>query len=106
MSRAAEPYLYLVTTGRKSGKDREIEIWFVEIEGRFYLISEKRDEAHWVRNIAKEPRIRARVGGTSFEGSARALDDASECERVERVRTLFDEKYGWSAGLVVELAPD
>ena len=31
---------------------------------------------------------------------------ASSSELAGRVRELFDEKYGWSDGLVVELEPD
>jgi deazaflavin-dependent oxidoreductase (nitroreductase family) len=100
-----EPYLYLTTVGRKSGNDHEIEIWFVALGGAYYLISEKRERADWVRNLRKEPRVRFRVGAASFIGRARALDGAGDAELVARVEELFDEKYGWSAGLVVELRP-
>lgn len=99
-------YLYLTTTGWKSGRDHEIEIWFTELEGRYYVIAEKRDRSHWVRNVRHEPRVRFRVGKEQFEGAARALDGASDRELAQRVQELSDEKYGWSAGLVVELTPD
>ncbi len=36
--------MYLTTKGRKTGRDREIEIWFTEFGGCSYVISEKRDE--------------------------------------------------------------
>ena len=98
-------YLYLTTKGRKTGQDREIEIWFTELGGRFYLISEKRDEAHWVQNLRREPRVRFRVGDSKHEGPARTLDEKEDAD-ARRVRELSDEKYGWSAGLVVELRPD
>lgn len=97
-------YLYLTTKGRKT--DREIEIWFTELGGRFYLISEKRDDAQWVRNLRREPRVRFRVGDSKHEGTARALDGEEDADLAERVQRLSDEKYGWSAGLVVELTPD
>lgn len=96
-------YLYLTTTGWKSGKDHEIEIWFTELEGRFYVIAEKYDQAHWVQNLRRDPRVRVRVGKRRFEGRARVLNEAKDGELVNRVRELSDEKYGWSAGLVVEL---
>ena len=99
-------YLYLTTKGRKTGRDREIEIWFTELGGRFYLISEKRDDAQWVQNLRREPRVRFRVGDSKHEGTARALDGEEDAELAERVQRLSDEKYGWSAGLVVELTPD
>ena len=41
-------YLYLTTTGRVTGQPREIEIWFTEHGGHFYLTAE-RESANWVR---------------------------------------------------------
>ena len=43
-------YVYLATTGRKTGLAREIEIWFVEREGRIYILAEHHYKTHWVRN--------------------------------------------------------
>src|SRR5438132_181546 len=37
---ADTPFLYLTTTGRKTGLPREIEIWFVEADGRLYILAE------------------------------------------------------------------
>jgi deazaflavin-dependent oxidoreductase (nitroreductase family) len=51
----AEEYLYLTTIGRVSGKPREIEIWFVESGGKFYVLAEHGHKAQWVRNIIKNP---------------------------------------------------
>ena len=33
-------YLYLTTKGFKSGRDHEIEIWFTELDGNYYVIAE------------------------------------------------------------------
>ena len=41
-------YIYITTTGRVSGEPREIEIWFVEDEGRYYALSYIRERANWV----------------------------------------------------------
>ena len=43
-------YLHLTTTGRVTGQPREIEIWFTEHGGHFYLVAE-RESANWMRNI-------------------------------------------------------
>ena len=45
-------FLYLTTIGRTTGNPREIEIWFTERGGRFYLIAEQYERANWVRNVA------------------------------------------------------
>jgi len=38
-------FLYLTTVGRRTGLSREIEIWFTERDGRFYIIAEHRERA-------------------------------------------------------------
>ena len=98
-------FLYLTTTGRRSGLPREIEIWFTEREGHYYLIAEHREHAHWVRNIQAQSRVRARVGERRFEGTARLVNDESEPELSRAVKALSDAKYRWSDGLIVEITP-
>ena len=100
------PFLYLTTVGRKSGRPREIEIWFTERRGRYYVIAETRERAHWVQNILAEPRVLFRVGAARFAGRGRVVDPAKEPELSLTVQALSEEKYGWGDGLVVELTPD
>jgi deazaflavin-dependent oxidoreductase (nitroreductase family) len=100
----ASKFLYLTTTGRVSGEPREIEIWFAERAGRFYLIAEHRERANWVRNIQAKPEVKMRVGDRELVGTARIVHDSQEPELTSAVKALFDAKYGWSDGLVVELA--
>ncbi|MDX1991033.1 MAG: nitroreductase/quinone reductase family protein [bacterium] len=100
-----QPYLYLTTTGWKTGKQHEIEIWFVPYEGCFYLVAEHRDKSHWVQNIQHQPNVTWRVGETHYSGSGRAVDPTTEPEVARAVSALMDAKYQWSDGLIVELAP-
>jgi len=62
--------LYLTTTGRRSGVPREIEMWFTRVDGRYYLLAERGERAHWVRNIRGEPRVHVRVGDASVAAVA------------------------------------
>src|SRR5947209_10889838 len=55
-----EQYLYLTTRGRKSGTPREIEIWFTNYNGRFYLIAEHAS-SQWVQNLQANPEATLRV---------------------------------------------
>jgi deazaflavin-dependent oxidoreductase (nitroreductase family) len=98
-------FLYLTTTGRTSGLPREIEIWFVEAEGRYYILAETFQDAHWVRNIAKNPRVQVRLGDRRFEASARALDPRVDAEAWKMAADLERAKYGWGDGLPVEITP-
>ena len=98
-------YLYLTTIGWKSGQAHQIEIWYVFHAGRYYLVAETGERAHWVQNIKRYPAVTFRVGGEHFTGTARALDRAAEPELAAAVAALMDAKYDWSDGLIVELAP-
>jgi deazaflavin-dependent oxidoreductase (nitroreductase family) len=96
-------FLYLTTTGRRSGLPREIEIWFTELDGRYYIIAEHRDKANWVRNIRADQHVRVRVGDERFAGTARVVDDDSEPDLARKVKGLSESKYAWSDGLIVEI---
>src|ERR1700722_15508898 len=97
-------YLYLTTTGRVTGQPRQIEIWFAEHGGRFYLVAE-RESANWVRNIQSQPQVKVRVREAEFNAIARVVHNDRESTLAAIVKALFDAKYGWSGGLIVELAP-
>ena len=99
-------FLYLTTTGRRTGKPRQIEIWYIERGGRFYIIAEHRERAHWVRNIQADQRITVKVGASERSAHGRILDPERDRPLHRAVSEAFDRKYGWSDGLIVELAPD
>lgn len=107
-----ETFLYLTTTGRKTGHPHTIEIWYVERDGRYYMISEARDKADWVRNILSNSTVTFSIGTraeheavlTTVSATGRALHPAADSALVAAVRALMDAKYQWSDGLIVELA--
>lgn len=75
---AGEKYCYLTTTGRKSGRPREIEIWF-HLEGRtLYMLAEGRGRADWVRNLIADPGVSVRIADQAFGGTARLVEDSQE----------------------------
>jgi len=99
-------FLYLTTRGWKTGRSHQIEIWFVKLDGHFYLISEKRLRSHWVQNLKRDPSVSFRVGDKEFRGKARTVEAKGEGSLKRRVEALFQTKYGWSEGLMVQLTPD
>ncbi|PYQ83394.1 MAG: hypothetical protein DMG03_13960 [Acidobacteria bacterium] len=99
-------FLYLMTTGRRTGLPREIEIWFTERGGNYYVIAEHRERAHWVQNIQAQPHVHVRLGDRKFDATARVVDDEREPELAAAVKALSEAKYGWSDGLVVEITPE
>ena len=104
MTTSEPPYLYLITTGRRSGLPREIEIWFITRDGVYYLVAERGERAAWVRNIRADPRVRVRIDDQTHEARARVVDVSQEPELVSAVRRLSEDKYGWGDGLIVEIA--
>ena len=100
------PVLYLTTTGRTTGLPREIEIWFVAAGGELYVLAEHFHKAHWVQNIARNPRVRVRLGDREFGATARALDRERDRETWEQAQDLARKKYGWGEGLPVEIVLD
>jgi len=99
-------YLYLTTVGRISGEPHEIEIWFVESKGKLYVLAEQFHDAQWVKNIARNPRVRVRLGARSLEATARVLDRERDRPTWLTVQRLASDKYGWGDGLPVEIVRD
>ena len=98
-----EQYLYLTTQGRKTALPREIEIWFTQRDGRFYVIAEH-STSHWVENLRARPEAQVRVAGRSFKVRARVL--STNDVELHVAQELSRKKYGWGEGLVVELIED
>jgi hypothetical protein len=87
---------YLTTVGRVSGRAHEIEIWFAvepESDGRtVYMLAGGRERADWVRNVGRDPAVRFRAGGTTYNGSARIVGPDEPVDG--RMREVVATKYG------------
>ena len=96
MARADLDFCYLTTIGRKTGRERTVEIWF-GLEGDcFYLLSGGGDSAHWVRNLRAEPQVKVELGRRMYLGTARLVEAPDEDARARR---LLAAKYqGWELG--------
>jgi deazaflavin-dependent oxidoreductase (nitroreductase family) len=114
MTKTPESFLYLTTRGRRTGKPRRIEIWFVAHRGAFYLIAELGESAGWVQNIREHDGVELCIGTRDAEerdvprtqARARVIVDQKEPELAEQVRALALSKYGWNDGLIVALEPE
>jgi deazaflavin-dependent oxidoreductase (nitroreductase family) len=101
---AGEQFLYLTTQGRKSGLRREIEIWFTERDGHFYVIAEY-ETSHWLQNLRAHPEVKVRIAGANLPARARVVSPALEPDLHRAVQELSRRKYSWGDGVVVELSP-
>jgi deazaflavin-dependent oxidoreductase (nitroreductase family) len=75
--------IYVTTIGRVSGLPREIEIWFVTLNGKYFILAEN-FRSHWVRNIERNARVKVRIGYQRFDATARVLDERKDAWRVIR----------------------
>jgi deazaflavin-dependent oxidoreductase (nitroreductase family) len=93
-----EEFGHLETIGRVSGRSHVIEIWFAADpeQARIYMLAGGRDSSDWVLNLRATPRVRIRIGGRTFAGNAREIEDTPE---EEPARKLVGAKYGyWREG--------
>jgi deazaflavin-dependent oxidoreductase (nitroreductase family) len=81
----ADPQLlYLTTIGWVTGRPREIEIWFIVHHEKFYVFSEHREAAGWVKNIRDNPNVSVRFEKCSMKAVAQVLDYRKERQLLRR----------------------
>ena len=85
--------VHLTTTGRKSGRQSSIEVWFV-VEGASVLVQAGlKGQKGWYANVRTNPQVQLAFDGVAFDGVAQALTGQAEAERVA---AIFRRKY-WVA---------
>ncbi|MFF9816548.1 nitroreductase/quinone reductase family protein [Streptomyces sp. NPDC014006] len=75
----------LETTGRVSGLPRQTPVGGRRIGGSFWLVSEFGLRSQYVRNIQADPRVRVRLRGRWYTGTARLLPDDDPVARLRRL---------------------
>ena len=89
LSRASE--INITVTGRKSGRNISLPIWFVWEDGKLYLLPVKGSDTQWYKNVLKKPSMRIEAGGVEAEVQAVPVADATQ---VKAVVEKFRAKYG------------
>ncbi len=88
---ASEPYAYLTTIGRRTGRPHRIEIWFGAQNGRMYMLSGGRERSDWVRNLQANARVMVELGGRTHTGMAHVLEQGTAEDQL--ARELLVGKY-------------
>ena len=65
----------LETTGRVSGLPRRTPLGGRRIGDSFWLVSEHGEKSQYIRNIQADPRVRVRIGGRWYPGTAHPPPD-------------------------------
>jgi deazaflavin-dependent oxidoreductase (nitroreductase family) len=96
MSEADLDFCYLTTTGRRSGKQRMIELWFGLEGDTVYFLSGGGDSAQWVKNLLVDDRVTVRLGRKTYPGKARLVREKDEDAKARRM--LAAKYQGWQPG--------
>ncbi len=81
----------LTVTGRTSGREISIPVWFVREGDTLYLVPINGSNSDWYKNVLKCPIIR--LSEDSADLSARAMP-ITEPAKVEKILDKFRAKYG------------
>jgi deazaflavin-dependent oxidoreductase (nitroreductase family) len=81
----------LTVTGRRSGRDRSLLVWFVQEDDKLYLLPLKGTDTEWYRNVLKTPTIRLASGGAEATMTATPTTDPA---KVSDVVEKFRSKHG------------
>ncbi len=81
----------LTVTGRKSGREISIPVWFVPDGQKLYLVPVRGSDSDWYKNVLKKPTIRLTAGGAQLTARATPITDAA---KVGEILGKFRERYG------------
>ena len=85
--------LQITVTGRKSGKDISLPVWFVRKHDRIYLLPVRGSDTQWYRNVLQTPVLTISANGTTARVKAKPIHDA---KRISEIAEQFRKKYGAS----------
>jgi deazaflavin-dependent oxidoreductase (nitroreductase family) len=81
----------LTVTGRKSGREISIPVWFVRDGDKLYLVPVRGTDSDWYKNVLQEPTIRLSAGGARLTARATPITDPA---RAGEILEKFRARYG------------
>jgi deazaflavin-dependent oxidoreductase (nitroreductase family) len=78
-------------TGRVSGKQITLPVWFIEEDGTLYLVPVTGSDTEWYKNVLATPRLQIAAGGQSITAAATPITNQT---RVREIVEKFRSKYG------------
>lgn len=83
--------LTIAVTGRATGREFSMPVWFVTENGKVYLVPIHGSDSDWYRNVVATPRLRLIADGATVSATATPIGDSA---RVQQVVESFRAKYG------------
>lgn len=83
--------LEITVTGRRSGQQISLPVWFVHEGDTLYLLPVEGSDSHWYKNILRKPSMTVSAGGAKTSVNPIPITDLG---RVGEVVEKFRAKYG------------
>ncbi|HWG63730.1 MAG TPA: nitroreductase/quinone reductase family protein [Streptosporangiaceae bacterium] len=83
--------IQLTVTGRKSGREITIPMWFAVEGDRLYMVPVGGTDSDWYKNVLNNPTIRLTADGARLTARATPSTDPA---RVAEILDMFRAKYG------------
>jgi deazaflavin-dependent oxidoreductase (nitroreductase family) len=83
--------IQIIVTGRKSGQEISLPVWFARDGGRMYLVPVTGTDSNWFKNVLKEPAVRVIAGSAQLVARVTPVTDPA---RVSEILDMFRAKYG------------
>ncbi len=86
---AAHRTIDLTTLGRRSGRPSRIEIWWFQVDDRFFITGTP-GARDWYANVSADPKVVIHVGGLDLPATATPVRDLAL-----RARVFDDPQTRW-----------
>ena len=85
--------LTIGVTGRATGREFSMPVWFVAETGKVYLVPVHGSDSDWYRNVVAKPRLQLTADGATVSATATPIGDPARVQQVvERFRTKYGEQ--------------
>jgi hypothetical protein len=81
----------LTVTGRKSGREISLPVWFASDREKLYLVPVTGSDSAWYKNVLKTPSIHLAAAGVELDSTATPIVDSA---KIEQVLDMFRATYG------------
>jgi deazaflavin-dependent oxidoreductase (nitroreductase family) len=93
-------FYHVTTTGRRTGRPHEIEIWCVALGDALYLMAGGGERSDTIRNARADPQVTVRVGDDARPAVASFVSDPAEdaavrAAMVAKYETVPGELASW-----------
>jgi len=85
----APGWVLLTTTGRKTGRPREVLLPCERTREALLVISTYGWRAHWLRNLQQDPRVRFTAAGWILSGRAEVIEDTARKQALVAADPFF-----------------